>query len=132
MGLKKITRRIKRLISGNIEESPTSSKMINPTIVVSPEDVIPLHGKPPPTRKYSRAELFQTETEITREEDVSVCKLPGGITHIRFHAQEDTVVGRDPITKRLSRKRLREGMKRTTSYYDQQGKLLEEFDAEWR
>lgn len=72
-----------------------------------------------------------------------------GVVHVAFHDNikeaaksrakppepvdpyKDTVRVRDPVTRRLSRKKLSDGMKRTTGFYDESGVLYDETNTDW-
>jgi hypothetical protein len=88
-----------------------------------------MHGKraPVPTRRLPRPEpvkIYEVE------------ELPNGVTHIKFNyvvkINGDTaVIARDPVTRRLSRRKLKRGMSRTIGYYDQDGTLYNETQTDW-
>lgn len=100
---------------------------------------VPHFGKRAPkstTRRLRRDELEETRAEEEEEivPPIVVEKLPWGVTHVRFRTEldeDDTAVVRDPVTRRLSRKKLNDGMRKTTGYYDARGRLLSEREARW-
>jgi hypothetical protein len=135
MGLKTITRRVKRIFNRSETSNKTvkiSGKTSQAIKIIRPEDVGEQDRRPPPTRRMLRPRKIQAEA--TRFGCLTITELPWGIVHIRFnapHEQPDTVVARDPITRSLSRRKLIGGMKRSTGYYDGAGKLYEETRADW-
>ena len=93
-------------------------------MVIRPEQVVQ-PGRPAPrtTQRVRPAEL-----ESRR---LTTVVLPDGTTHVVFPVKLSTVPVRDPVTRRLSRKQLNDGMRKTTGYYDDGGRLMSETDARW-
>ena len=121
--IKGITRRIKRLFVK--EGRPAPPKRLSASLVVRPEAVIPQHGKPAPktTRRQRRVEDSPSGLTIT--------VLLGGVTHVIFPRETYRVPVRDPVTRRLSRKGLKDGMRKITNYYDDRGRLISDNDVRW-
>lgn len=94
--------------------------------VIRPEEVIRESGKRAPrmTPSSGRPRVAPLMT---------ISELQNGITHANYHSDvlTATTIVRDPITRRLSRKHLEQGMRRTTGYYDKTGALYDERDADW-
>lgn len=136
---KKITKRVTRFFR---KEKP-EPRSLSASKVIRPEEAVPRHGKKAPhsTRKVTRPEDLKT--------GVTVTETMWGVTHVAFHDNikaaaerrarppepddpyKDTVRVRDPVTRRLSRKKLADGMKRTTGFYNQDGTLIDETNTDW-
>jgi hypothetical protein len=122
--IKKITKRVKRLFK---KEAPKKPRPTGASEVICPEQVIPQHGKraPKPTSKFSHS-------AVMRLENLTICVLANGTTHVKFEIPDLTKVAvRDPVTRRLSRRELRDGMRKTTGFYDKKGNLHEESGTDW-
>lgn len=126
----KITKRVSRLFSRKKPEAEKPRKL-SASQVIEPEKVVPPTGKTAPTRRYEHLER-PTDCGAT------ITELPWGITHICFMREvamppppDDTVTVRDPVTRRLSRRKLRDGMRRTTGFYDESGALYDETNTNW-
>ena len=139
-GWKKITRRFRRLLGAEGEvEGP--KRPLSVSQIICPEDVIPQHGKPAPPSIARPARQPETTPE-----GVTITNTPWGVTHVSFHENQirapetrlesyafddDTVRVRDPVTRRLSRKKLLDGMNRTTGFYNPDGTLIDKSDVDW-
>lgn len=57
---------------------------------------------------------------------VKIDVLPWGVTHVTFLKAPPTITVqvRDPVTRRLDRRELLEGMKSQVIYYDSNGRLI--------
>lgn len=121
-GLKKITRRIKRLFVA--EESHKLPPKLAASRVIAPEAVVPAHGKPAPRPTTRRLKVDDSLAAPSSTEFVKVEHLPWGVVHVIFIQPPVTVAIRDPITRRLDRRELAEGMKTTRIYYNKSGELL--------
>ncbi len=64
---------------------------------------------------------------------MTVTETPWGVVHVRFPEPEvdETVRVRDTVTRRLSRRKLMDGMNRTTGFYNADGSLIDQRDADW-
>lgn len=137
-GWNKITRRVRRIFgAGSKEERP---KKLSASQIIRPEESVPQHGKlapPSTTRRTRRPEK--------PKEGVTVTETPWGVVHVQFHNEcfeklkqpaedkvdGDTVRVRDPVTRRLSRKKLTDGMKKTTGFYHPDGTLIDHQEEDW-
>lgn len=123
--IKKMTDRITRIFKRKKLES--IRKPISVTRIIRPEQVIRQHGKRAP-RTIRR--VRPTPEMVLKH--ITVCVLPNGTTHVKFNgAKPYTVAVRDPVTRRLSRSELRDGLRRTTDYYGRDGKLIDDFKTNW-
>lgn len=116
-GFKKITRRLKRLFVAE-EEKPTPK--LSASQVIKPEEIIPQQGKPAPkttTKRIRPPDLI--------DPNIKVETLPWGVVHVIFARPPVVVPVRDPITRRLDRRELLDGMKSQVIYYDKDGRLIE-------
>jgi hypothetical protein len=132
--IKKITRRIKRLF---VKEKPKSNNRINleASHILCPEKVTERGKRLPKTTRRARRE--------TEDGEVTFEVLANGVVHVSFNRKElaisgtaptrknGTIAVRDPITRRLSRRKLDEGMTRTTGFYDESGVLYDETHTDW-
>jgi hypothetical protein len=121
--IKKITRRMKRLFK---KEEARKPRPISASQVICPEKVIREHGKraPKPTSKFKKSEL-------TRQDELVICVLPDGTTCVAFDVNLSDVPVRDPVTRRLSRKELTDGMRQANGFYDSKGNLRDESRIDW-
>ena len=116
--IKHITSRIKRVFGKEApKEAPKESpKKIRTSRVVRPEEsALPRPRKTPSTRKHKISPR------------VTICVLADGTTHVSFPngaISSKTVDVRDPITRRLSRRKLEGGIQKTTTYYGRDGRLI--------
>lgn len=121
-----VTKRLLRALFGPKKDPEKKPLSMNASVVLRPELIVPQHGKRAP-----RA----TTREVAGP--LSIHELPSGIVHVVFNrdlfdgAPSDNAVVRDPVTRRLSRKRLTDGMRKTTGYYDKAGRLLDESNTDW-
>lgn len=133
-GFKKITKRVKRFFGKKDPEDPP--KKLSASQIIKPEEVIPQHGKRAPKSTTRRTRRYE-HLEQTTDCGATITELPWGVVHICFHQvpeeplPDDTVKVRDPVTRRLSRKKLKDGMKRTTGFYDESGVLYDETNTDW-
>ena len=123
--IKKITKRVKRLFK---KEELKKPRPTGASEIICPEQVIPAHGKraPKPTSRFSHSAEM-------RLNDLVICVLANGTTHVKFETPPpiEKVPVRDPVTRRLSRRELRDGMRKTTGFYDVKGNLHEESGTDW-
>jgi len=121
----RISKRVIRALFGK-KEGLSKPRDMNASDVICPEKVVPQHGKPPPRR---------TTGKVESRKKPYLEELPGGIMHYAFasppSSKKNTVITRDPITRRLSRKKLNDGLKRTTRFYHPDGTLFDETRADW-
>jgi len=129
-----ITRRIMRSLFGKKkeekeEEEAEKPRDLNASLVICPEMIASQNGKKAPKSTARKAALSEPV------ERIKIYPLPWDIVHVVFlqarEETDDTLVTRDPVTRRLSRKKLNDGMKRTTGFYDKQGDLFDEKHASW-
>jgi hypothetical protein len=122
------TRRFIRSIFGSKKAPEKAPPSMNASSVIRPEQSVPEHGK--------RAPRSTTRTH-RRQLGPGFHELPEGVIHVILNhdlfdgTPSDEAVVRDPVTRRLSRKKLTDGMKRTTGFYDKSGRLLDERNADW-
>lgn len=121
--IKRITRRMKRLFTKEVAADPPK---LSASQVIRPELDIPSHGKRAPRSTTRRMVLKETQHGI-----LTICVLRNGTTHVCFNAAPPTVSVRDPVTKRLSRKELMNGMRKTRGFYDKSGVLFDETGTNW-
>jgi hypothetical protein len=127
-GWNKITRRVKRIFGAKEEVQP---KKLGASQVIRPEETVPRFGKAAPPSTTRRARRPQQP-----KPGYTVVHTPWGIVHVCFHPDGppeagDNVAVRDPVTRRLSRKKLTDGMRRTTGFYNKDGSLIDEREDKW-
>lgn len=117
-GLKRITRRIKRLFVA--EEEQKAAPRMGASQVIAPEQVV--MSESAVLRRHTTRLAKPVPPDATFRIDV----LPWGVTHVQFiRLVVPTVVdARDPITRRLDRRTLFDGMKTQTTYYNKNGELV--------
>ena len=119
----KITRRFRRILKTKAPDPPKMSV----SQIIRPEEIVRPYGKraPKTTRKVRQ---FESQDGLTVE------VLPGGIVHVRFDTSSircGRIAVRDPVTRRLARRQLDDGMRRTTGFYDKTGDLFGESKTNW-
>jgi len=123
--INKITKRVKRIFK---KEAPKKPRPTGASEIICPELVIPAHGKraPKPTSRF-------THSEVVNLKNLAICVLANGTTHVKFETPPpiEKVPVRDPVTRRLSRKELTDGMRKTTGFYDVDGNLHDESRTDW-
>ena len=132
-GFKRITRRVTRLFKRDKDPKPSKSKKLTASSVIKPEESVPppgARGAPKSTRRIERP----------GQRPIEISVLQNGVTHIKFNngafgamkTKGDEVVVRDPITRQLSRKKLKDGMNRSSSYWNEDGTLnVDEEQTDW-
>jgi len=118
----KITRRFRRILKPKTPEPPKMSV----SQIIRPEEVVRSHGKPPKTTR--RAHQCEARDGVTIE------VLPNGVVHVKFDVSSfrfGVIAVRDPVTRRLNRRQLDDGMRRTTGFYDKAGDLFGESRTNW-
>ncbi len=118
--IKKMTDRITRIFKRKKLES--IRKPLVATKIIRPEQVIRQRGKRAPrtTRRVKPG------SELVLKH-ITICVLANGTTHVKFNgAKPHIVVVRDPVTRHLSRRELRDGLRQTRSYYDTNGELFDD------
>lgn len=140
-GWKKITRRVKRLFGAKDESD--NPRSLGASQIIRPEDAVPEHGKPAPPSTTRRARRPDPP-----EEGITITETRWGVVHVQFHNgmyeamkravkkkpvefDWDSVPVRDPVTRRLSRKKLTDGMKKTTGFYNDDGTLIDHQEDDW-
>jgi len=137
-GLKKITRRVARFFKRGDPEPPPE-KRLSASQIIKPEETVPSRAEmpaPASTRRVARPERGE-RTEALGSIEITV--LQNGVTHVRFHTApppsptpQSSIPVRDPVTRALSRKKLKDGMKRTTRFYNPDGTLaVDQEDDVW-
>lgn len=121
-----VTKRPLRALFGPKKAPEKKPPSMNASVVLRPELIVPQSGKRAPRATTRRV-----------AGPLSIHELPSGIVHVVFNRDlfdgvvtKDAVV-RDPVTRRLSRKKLTDGMRRVTEYYDRTGRLLDENNTDW-
>lgn len=125
-GFRKITRRLKRLFVADSE--PKTPPKLNTSRVIKPEQVIPEQGKPAP--KTTTRRIKPPEEAAPPASLVKIEVLAWGVTHVQFipvpvAVEPPIVSARDPVTRRLDRRELRDGLKTQKIYYDERGRLID-------
>lgn len=117
-------------------EPAPEPKKIETKRVIRPEQAIPEHGKQAP--KSSTRRLDDIGAPPADKPRMKTERLPGGVTHVKFTRPDDehprpkdSVAVRDPVTRRLSRRELRDGMSRDIDFYDEKGDLKGETNTTW-
>jgi hypothetical protein len=123
-GLKKITRRIKRLFVA--EPEPKAPPTLSASQVIKPEQAITDSAK---ARKQTTRRVRPAPANAAIRVDV----LPWGVVHVQFIRPEmpKIVDVRDPVTRSLDRREIFDGMKTKTTYYDKHGELLGNDSSVW-
>lgn len=118
--ISRITGRVKRLFAKPDKSKPTQK--ISASQIIRPELAVPERGKPAPK---------STSLRPIQRGSLTICVLRNGTTHVCYNRVLATVKTRDPVTRRLSRKELTDGMRKTTGYYDESGVLFDESRTDW-
>ena len=118
--IKRITGRVKRLFAKPDKSKPTQK--ISASQIIRPELAVPERGKPAPK---------STSFQPIKKGNLTICVLRNGTTHVCYNNNLLTVKARDPVTRRLSRRELLDGMRKTEGYYDKSGVLYDESGTNW-
>jgi hypothetical protein len=124
------TGRFKRFFVKKKKRTPIN---LSASQIIRPEQLARQNGRPPP-RSTTRRKRRPDPTRVGH----AVMRTPWGVTHVMFPRREDisraidkTITVRDPVTRRLSRRKLDDGLRRTTSYYKRDGELFDETGTNW-
>lgn len=124
-----------RLFKKEETRKPTSVQRLTASQVIRPEEAV----SPVERRKTTTSRPRPDADQDLAKSKITTTVLHDGTTHISFgngapgmlRAPEPEVIDvRDPVTRRITRKKITRGIKRTREFYKTDGTLIIEPDDE--